>query len=116
MAAVAGPDLLAADRETGAWTGIATVVGLLVAAIALVIVSARDRIGAALAGALLVAAAALAGRPTWALPFVLAACAALAASSLLRARASLEEGERVRDSQIASCDPDLHLDEGAPRK
>lgn len=113
VAATAGPDLLGADRETGGWTGIVTLVCLLAAAISLVIVSTRDRVGTALAGALLVAAAALAERPAWALVFVLAAGAVLATSWLLRGRRRLEEGKRVRDSKLAAQDAQLHVGEGA---
>ena len=111
VAAVAGPDLLAADREAGTWTGVVALVVLLIAGVSLVLVSVRDPLAAGLVSVLLVAAAALAGRPIWALALALAACAALAASVRLRRRASLQEGKRVRDPQLAAQDPDVHVGE-----
>lgn len=106
LVATAGPELLAADRGAG----LAAVFVLLLAGVAIVVVSERDRLAALAAGGFLVTAAVLAGRPSWALGAALAACAVLAASVLLRAP-SPEEDERVRDPELAARNAQAHVGE-----
>lgn len=82
LVASVSAELLSADRAAGSSLGLAGVALLLVAAVALVALSAHDWRAALPVGALLALAAGLSGHTTWAFAAALAACAAAAAAAL----------------------------------